>query len=110
MVSLTASRWPPADPRRTPTGASGVGVVLVDDRAVGAQQAERLIDDALEDVAGLADGGDPGGDLAQARCSASARRSMSSRERASSSMRWAFVMAIEAWVASAVSRSTSASV
>ena len=42
-----------------------VGVVLVDHRAVGTEQPERLIDDALEEVARLADGGDPGGDLAQ---------------------------------------------
>ena len=40
-------------------------VELVDDRAVGAQQPERLVDDALEQVARLADRGDPGGDLAQ---------------------------------------------
>ena len=44
---------------------AGIRVVLVDDRAVGAQQPERLVDDALEEVAGLADRGDPGGDLAQ---------------------------------------------
>ena len=40
-------------------------VVLVDDGAVGAQQPARLVDDALEQVARLADGGDPRGDLAQ---------------------------------------------
>ena len=66
-------------PRRLDRGALFVGqprvvgrheharlrVVLVDDGAVGAQQPEGLVDDALEEVAGLADGGDPGGDLAQ---------------------------------------------
>ena len=44
---------------------AGSLVVLVDDRAVGAQQPEGLVDDALEQVAGLADRGDPGGDLAE---------------------------------------------
>ena len=42
-----------------------VRVELVDHRAVGAQQAARLVDDPLEQVARSADGGDPGGDLAQ---------------------------------------------
>ena len=40
-------------------------VVLVDDGAIGAQQPARLVDDALEQVARLADGGDPRADLAQ---------------------------------------------
>ena len=42
-----------------------VGVELVDDRAVGPEQATRLVDDPLEQVARLADRGDPGGDLAE---------------------------------------------
>ena len=40
-------------------------VELVDDRAVGPEQPERLVDDALEQVAGFADGRDPGRDLAE---------------------------------------------
>ena len=34
-------------------------IELVDDGAVGAEQPERLVDDVLEDVVGLAQGGDP---------------------------------------------------
>ena len=34
-------------------------------RAVGAEQAPGLLDDAVEDDVGLAQGGDPGGDVAQ---------------------------------------------
>ena len=41
------------------------GVELVDHRAVGTQQTTRLVDDPLKEVAGLADGCDPGRDLAQ---------------------------------------------
>ena len=42
------------------------GVEQVDDRAVGVEQAGGLLDDVLEQVARLADRGDPGGDLAEA--------------------------------------------
>ena len=42
-----------------------LAVELVDHRAVGTEQAAGLVDDALEQVAGLPDRGDPGGDLAQ---------------------------------------------
>ena len=55
------------DPRVVaPLDPAGHRVEQVDDRAVGVQQAGGLLDDVLEQVAGLADRGDPGGDLAQA--------------------------------------------
>ena len=43
----------------------GHRVELVDDRAVGAKEALRLVDDVLEQVARLADRGDPGSDLTE---------------------------------------------
>jgi hypothetical protein len=41
------------------------GVVQLEQRSVGTQQAGRLRDHVLEEVTGLADCGDPRGDLAQ---------------------------------------------
>ena len=49
-----------------PLDRAGDGVEQVDDRAVRVEQAGGLLDDVLEKVAGLADRGDPGGDLAEA--------------------------------------------
>jgi hypothetical protein len=48
-----------------PDEGLAVGVVLVDDRAVGAEESTRLVDDRLEDLVRLAQGGDPGSYLAQ---------------------------------------------
>ena len=48
-----------------PLERAGLGVVLVDEGAVGAQEALRLVDHVLQDLVRLAQGRDPRRDLAQ---------------------------------------------
>ena len=92
-----------------PAQGLAVRVELVDDRAVGAQQADRLVGDALQDVAGLAHRGQPGTDLAQRLLGLRAALDVASAIGRAGPSGWRCVIAIDACVASAATVSTSSS-
>ena len=94
--------------RVRPAQGVDLRVVQVDPRAVRFEQAGGLLDDPLEDLGGLEDGRHAGRDLAQGPL-ASACRATSARDRSSSSIRRALVIAMAAWSASAPTRPASVS-
>ena len=67
------------------------------------------VDDVLEDLGRVAQGRDPGGDLAQGLLRVGPAGQSASRDRSSSSMSRAFVIAMAAWAAIASRSAASAS-
>ena len=91
-----------------PAQVARLRVEQVEDGALAADQPARELDDLLEDLGRVAQRRDAGGDLAQGLLGLGAA-ARSSRERSSSSMSRALVIAIAAWSAIASSSLASSS-